>query len=93
MGNITYAPLHPDSPMGQLKTMFQKKYGVHVRPNPNASPAAAAPDVGDVDTGLSMDSSTTKRKKGLKGKRGLMIGFGGSTGGSTGGTTGTGLNI
>lgn len=52
-------------------------------------PAAAATDTGDVDTGLSLDSSTTKRKKGLKGRRGLMIG----SGGSTGGTTGTGLNI
>ena len=55
-------------------------------------PAAAAPDTGDADTGLNISSSSTKRKKGLKGKRGLMIGSGGS-GGSTGGTTGTGLNI
>ena len=52
-------------------------------------PAAAAPDTGDADTGLNISSSLTQRKKGLKGKRGLMIGSGGSTGGSTG----TGLNI
>lgn len=52
-------------------------------------PAAAAPDTGDADTGLSMSSSVTQRKKGLKGRRGLMISYNSSTGA----TTGTGLNI
>lgn len=52
-------------------------------------PAAPAIDTGGADTGLSMESSVTQRKKGLKGRRGLMIG----SSGSTGGTTGTGLNV
>ena len=62
----------------------------HEREKGEGIPAAAAPDTGYADTGLNISSSSTKRKKGLKGKRGLMIGY---TGGSTGGTTGIGLNI
>lgn len=52
-------------------------------------PAAAASDTSGADTGLNVDSSTTKRRKNLRGRRGLMIG----AGGYTGGTTGTGLNV
>lgn len=68
---------------------FKKWREMHEREKGEGIPAAAAPDTGDADTGLNISSSFTQRKKGLKGKRGLMIG----SGGSTGGTTGTGLNI
>ena len=68
---------------------FQKWRESNERAKGEGIPAAAAPDTGDADTGLNISSSSTQRKKRLKGKRGLMIGYGGSTGG----TTGTGLNI
>lgn len=68
---------------------YQQWRAENERKKTEGIPAAAAVDTSDADTGLNVDSSATKRRKNLKGRRGLMIG----SGGSTGGTTGTGLNI
>ena len=86
MGKLVASMRDPTTKIGKVyqavKEDNERKAGAGI-------PAAPAIDTSGADTGLSLDSSTTKRKKGLKGRRGLMI----SSGGSTGGTTGTGLNI
>lgn len=69
--------------------VYQRWKADQERKKTEGIPAAAAVDTSGADTGLNVDSSITKRRKNLKGRRGLMIG----SGGSTGGTTGTGLNI
>lgn len=50
---------------------------------------ATTPATGAEDLGLNMDTSATKRKRGFRTKRGLMIG----SGSSSGTTTGVGLNL
>lgn len=97
MGNVKAAIENPASvknPAARRVLEFAKPYWrqkiqQHEYERTAGIPAAAAIDTSGADTGLNVDSSTTKRKKSLKGRRGLMIG----SGGSTGGTTGTGLNI
>ena len=69
--------------------VYQRWKADQERKKTEGIPAAPAVDTGGADTGLNVDTSATKRKRGLKGRRGLMIG----SGSSSGGTTGTGLNI
>lgn len=74
---------------GAASYVYQKWKADQERKKGEGIPAAPAIDTSGADLGLNIDSTATKRKKGLKGRRGLMIG----SGGSAGGTTGTGLNI